>query len=34
MNFDFTFGYGIQATDVASMKYFAMVSYLAPPVDR
>ncbi len=27
MNFDFTFGYGIQATDAATLKYFAMVNY-------
>lgn len=27
MNYDFTFGYGIQATDVHSLKYFVMVCY-------
>lgn len=33
MNFDFTFGYGIQSTDVATLKYFVMVYYpaAAPP---
>lgn len=30
MNFDFTFGYGIQATDAATLKYFVMVYYPAP----
>jgi hypothetical protein len=30
MNYDFTFGYGIQATDAASIKYFVIVYYPAP----
>lgn len=36
MNFDFTLGYGIQSTDVASLKYFVMVYYpaAAAPVKR
>ena len=29
MNYDFTFGYGLQATDVYSPKYFVMVYYPA-----
>jgi hypothetical protein len=32
MNYDFTFGYGIQSTDVASLKYFVMVYYPASAV--
>jgi hypothetical protein len=27
MNFDFTFGYGIQATDLAALRYFVMVYF-------
>jgi hypothetical protein len=27
MNYDFTFGYGLQATDVFSLKYFVMVCF-------
>lgn len=30
MNFDFTFGYGIESTDLASLKYFATAYYTAP----
>jgi hypothetical protein len=30
MDYDFTFGYGIQATDVASLRYFVMVYYPDP----
>lgn len=30
MNYDFTFGYGIQGTDAATLKYFVMVYYPGP----
>ena len=30
MNYDYTFGYGIQATDVGTLKYFVMVYYPDP----
>ncbi len=30
MNYDFTFGYGLQATDAYFLKYFVMVYYPAP----
>jgi hypothetical protein len=31
MNYDFTFGYGIQSTDLGALKYFVMVYYPATP---
>lgn len=31
MNYDFTFGYGIQATDLSALKYFVMVYYPERP---